>query len=83
MVAMPCNAIIRPFYSTWFFLSGVAFRPSTTVPEGIMNVDLRPSTRRMIEKSPAASEAWSFVEWLRTERYTDYTIDCHTAQTPK
>jgi integrase/recombinase XerD len=42
-----------------------------------MNIDLRPSTRRMIEKSPAATEAWSFIEWLRTERYTDYTIDCH------
>jgi integrase/recombinase XerD len=42
-----------------------------------MNVDLRLSTRRMIEKSPAASEARSFTEWLRTERYTDYTIDCH------
>lgn len=42
-----------------------------------MNIDLRPSTRRMIKKSPAAIEAWSFIEWLRTERYTDYTIDCH------
>jgi integrase/recombinase XerD len=42
-----------------------------------MNIDLRPSTRRMIEKSPAANEAWSFIEWLRTECYTDYTIDCH------
>ena len=42
-----------------------------------MNIDLRPSTRRMIEQSPAATEAWSFIEWLRTERYTDYTIDCH------
>jgi hypothetical protein len=42
-----------------------------------MNIDLRPSTRRMIEKSPLAIEAWSFIEWLRTERYTDYTIDCH------
>jgi integrase/recombinase XerD len=42
-----------------------------------MNIDLRPSTRRMIEQSPAAPEAWSFVEWLRAERYTDYTIDCH------
>lgn len=42
-----------------------------------MNVDLRPSTRRMIEESPAANEARAFIEWLRTERYTDYTIDCH------
>jgi len=42
-----------------------------------MNVDLRPSTRRMIEGSPAANEARAFIEWLRTERYTDYTIDCH------
>ncbi len=43
-----------------------------------MNVDLRPSTRRMIEESPAANEARAFIEWLRTERYTDFTIDCHT-----
>lgn len=42
-----------------------------------MNVDLRPSTRQMIEGSPAAKEARAFIEWLRTERYTDYTIDCH------
>ena len=42
-----------------------------------MNIDLRSSTRRMIEKSPAATEAWSFIEWLRAERYTDYAIDCH------
>lgn len=42
-----------------------------------MNVYLRPSTRRMIEQSPTATEALSFIEWLRTERYTDYTIDCH------
>jgi integrase/recombinase XerD len=42
-----------------------------------MNIDLRPSTRRMIEQSPASTEAWSFIEWLHGERYTDYTIDCH------
>jgi site-specific recombinase XerD len=42
-----------------------------------MNIYLRTSTRRMIEQSPAATETWSFIEWLRTERYTDYTIDCH------
>ncbi len=42
-----------------------------------MNIDLRPSTRRMIEESPAASEARAFIGWLRIERYTDYTIDCH------
>jgi integrase/recombinase XerD len=42
-----------------------------------MNIDLRPSTRRMIEQSPASTEAWSFIEWLRAARYTDYTIDCH------
>jgi integrase len=42
-----------------------------------MNVDLRPSTRRMIEASPPASEAWAFIEWLHAEGYTDYTIDCH------
>jgi hypothetical protein len=42
-----------------------------------MNVDLRPSTRRMIETFAAASEARSFIEWLHTERYTDYIIDCH------
>lgn len=42
-----------------------------------MNIDLRPSTRRLIEASPAENEAIAFIEWLRTERYTDYTIDCH------
>jgi hypothetical protein len=42
-----------------------------------MNIDLRPSTRRMIEQSPASTEAWSFIEWLHAQRYTDYTIDCH------
>lgn len=42
-----------------------------------MNIDLRPSTRRMIEQSPASTEAWSFIEWLGAVRYTDYTIDCH------
>ncbi len=42
-----------------------------------MNIDLRPSTRRMIEESPAENEAIAFIEWLRTEHYTDYTIDCH------
>ena len=42
-----------------------------------MNINLRPSTRRMIEESPAENEATAFIEWLRTERYTDYTIDCH------
>jgi integrase/recombinase XerD len=42
-----------------------------------MNIDLRPSTRRMIEQSPTSTEAWSFIEWLHGERYTDYTIDCH------
>lgn len=42
-----------------------------------MNIDLRPSTRRMVEKSPARNEAIAFSEWLCTERYTDYTIDCH------
>ena len=42
-----------------------------------MNVDLRPTTFRMIEESPAATEAWGFIEWLHAERYTDYTIDCH------
>src|SRR5512147_1460262 len=42
-----------------------------------MSIDLRPSTRRMIEESPAANEACAFIEWLRTERYTDYAIDCH------
>jgi integrase/recombinase XerD len=42
-----------------------------------MNVDLRPSTRRMIEVSAAANEARAFIDWLRTERYTDYVIDCH------
>jgi integrase/recombinase XerD len=42
-----------------------------------MNIHLRPSTRRMIEESPAENEAIAFIEWLRTERYTDYTIDCH------
>jgi hypothetical protein len=31
----------------------------------------------MVEQSPAATEALSFIEWLRAERYTDYTIDCH------
>jgi len=42
-----------------------------------MNIDLCPSTRRMIEGSPAANEAFAFIEWLRTERYNDYTIDRH------
>jgi hypothetical protein len=42
-----------------------------------MNIDLRPSTRRMIEQSPASTEAWSFIEWLHAQRYTDYIIDCH------
>ncbi|HFE7524646.1 TPA: tyrosine-type recombinase/integrase [Salmonella enterica subsp. enterica serovar Newport] len=42
-----------------------------------MNIELRPSTRRMIETSPARSEAIAFIEWLNTECYTDYTIDCH------
>jgi len=42
-----------------------------------MSVHLRPSTRQMIEQSPAATEAWSFIDWLRAERYADYTIDCH------
>jgi hypothetical protein len=31
----------------------------------------------MIEESPATNEACAFIEWLRTERYNDYTIDCH------
>ncbi len=42
-----------------------------------MNVDLRPSTCRMIEESPASAEAWAFIQWLQAERYTDYVIDCH------
>jgi hypothetical protein len=42
-----------------------------------MNINLRTSTRRMIQEPPAATEAWSFIEWLRIGRYTDYTIDCH------
>jgi hypothetical protein len=42
-----------------------------------MNVDLRPSTRRMIEESAAAAEARAFIEWLHAEHYTDYVIDCH------
>ena len=42
-----------------------------------MSIDLRPSTRRMVKESPAENEAIAFIEWLCTERYTDYTIDCH------
>lgn len=42
-----------------------------------MNINLRPSTRRMLEASPAENEAIAFIEWLLAERYTDYTIDCH------
>jgi hypothetical protein len=42
-----------------------------------MNVILRNSTRRMIDASPAAGEAESFVAWMRAECYTDYVIDCH------
>jgi integrase len=42
-----------------------------------MSVDLRTSTRRMIEESAAAGEARAFIEWLQAERYSDYTIDCH------
>lgn len=42
-----------------------------------MNIDLRPSTCRMIEGSPAENEAIAFIEWLRAMRYTNYTIDCH------
>jgi hypothetical protein len=33
-----------------------------------MNIDLRPSTRRMIDESAAASEACAFIDWLRAER---------------
>jgi len=43
-----------------------------------MNVDLRPSTSRMIEGSPAAGEAQDFISWLHAEGYSDYSIDCHT-----
>jgi integrase/recombinase XerD len=42
-----------------------------------MNVELRPSTRGMIDASPAATEVWAFIEWLCAEHYTDYVIDCH------
>jgi integrase/recombinase XerD len=42
-----------------------------------MNIDLRPSTRRMIEESAAGAEAQAFIGWLHAERYTDYVIDCH------
>ena len=42
-----------------------------------MNVDLRPSTCRMIETSSAASDAWAFIRSLRAEAYIDYVIDCH------
>lgn len=42
-----------------------------------MTIDLRPSTRRMIEESPATKEACAFIEWLHTARYTDHSIDCH------
>jgi integrase/recombinase XerD len=42
-----------------------------------MNIVLRPSTRRMIEQSPASTEARSFIEWLHAEGYTAYIIDCH------
>jgi integrase len=42
-----------------------------------MNVDLRPSTRRMIEESPVAAEARTFIERLHAEHYRDYVIDCH------
>jgi hypothetical protein len=31
----------------------------------------------MIKESPAENVAIAFIDWLRTERYTDYTIDCH------
>jgi hypothetical protein len=31
----------------------------------------------MIEQSPVAAEAWTFVEWLQAERYSDSVIDCH------
>jgi len=31
----------------------------------------------MVKESPADNEAIAFIEWLCTERYTDYTIDCH------
>jgi len=42
-----------------------------------MSVDLRPSTRRMIEESLVAAEVRAFIEWLHAEHYTDYVIDCH------
>jgi hypothetical protein len=42
-----------------------------------MKVDLRPATRRMIEESQVPDETWAFIQWLHTEHYTDYTIDCH------
>lgn len=42
-----------------------------------MNIELRPSTRRMIDSSPAKHEAMAFINWLLDERYTDFTIDCH------
>lgn len=42
-----------------------------------MNIDLRPSTRRMIEESPAENEAITFINWLHNAHYTDFTIDCH------
>jgi site-specific recombinase XerD len=31
----------------------------------------------MVKESPAENEAIAFIEWLRAEHYTDYTIDCH------
>lgn len=42
-----------------------------------MNVDLLPSTRRMIEASPAPTEVRAFIDWLHAERYTDFVVDRH------
>ena len=42
-----------------------------------MNVDLRLSTYLMVEESPAKAEAGAFIDWLQSEGYTDYVIDCH------
>jgi len=42
-----------------------------------MNVDLRPSTRRMIEESRRRTRPAHSSSGFAPRRYTDYTIDCH------
>lgn len=42
-----------------------------------MDVDLRPSTRRLLAASSIAAEAAAFVRWMHDQRYADYVVDLH------